>query len=55
LGDAHDAVDLAGVLAHLREAEERLRVGERCSGIEGFSPSPAFVSETFCTFAAGNV
>ena len=41
LGDAHDA---AGVLTHLVEAEEK-----------GFSPSPAFLSETFCTFAAGNV
>ncbi len=52
LGDAHDAADVAVVQAHLIEAEERLRVGERSSGIEGFSQSPAFVSETFCTFAA---
>ena len=55
LGDAHDAADVAVVQAHLIEAEERLRVGERSSGIEGFSPSSAFLSETFCTFAAGNV
>jgi hypothetical protein len=55
LGDAHDAADGAGVQAHLIEAEERLRAGERSSGIDGFSQSPAFVSETFCTFAAGNV
>ena len=55
LGDAHDAAVGSGVLAHLVEAEERLRVGERSSGIDGFSKSPAFVSETFCTFAAGNV
>ena len=51
----YDAADIAGVQAHLIEAEERLRAGERSSGIDGFSQSPAFVSETFCTFAAGNV
>ena len=54
MGDAHDVAGGADFLTHLREAEERLRVGERSSGIEGFSPSPALVSETFCTFAARN-
>lgn len=44
LGYAHDALDVVVVQVHLVEAEE-----------EGFSQSPAFVSETFCTFAAGNV
>ena len=43
LGDAHDALDVVVVQAHLVEAKE-----------EGFSQSPAFVSETFCTFAAGS-
>jgi len=47
----HDAADVTDVLAHLVEAEERLRVCEHSSGIEGFSQSPAFVSETFCIFA----
>jgi hypothetical protein len=37
LGDAHD---VAVFLDHLVEDEE-----------DGFSQSPAFVSETFCTFA----
>ena len=52
LGDAHDAADVAVFQSHLVEDEERLRVGERSSRIEGFSPSPAFLSETFCNFAA---
>ena len=43
LGDAHDAADVAVVQAHLIEAEERLRVGERGSGIEGF-PHPLLLS-----------
>ena len=44
MDDAHDAADVTGVLDHLVEAEEK----------EG-SQLPAFVSETFCTFAGENV
>ena len=39
LGDACDATDVAGVLAHLVEDRE-----------DGFSQSSAFVSGTFCIF-----
>ena len=42
----------SGLPCASRRDEERLRVGERSSGTEGFSQSPAFVSETFYTFAA---
>ena len=49
MGDAHDAADVAVFQAHLVEDEERLRAGDRCSGIEGFSQLSAFLSEAFCT------